>query len=54
MIPTEIITFTVSIAIGAWIKLKAKQIEAQQHQADLWARPAHRESSTRRAGCFDV
>ena len=40
MIPTEIITFTVSTAIGAWIKLKNKQMEAQSHQADLWAKQA--------------
>jgi hypothetical protein len=40
MIPTEIITFTVSTAIGAWIKLKSKQMETQKHQADLWARQA--------------
>jgi len=40
MIPTEIITFTVSTAIGAWIKLKNKQMEAQKHQADLWAKQA--------------
>ena len=37
---TPIITFTVSTAIGAWIKLKNKQIEAQRHQTDLWARKA--------------
>lgn len=40
MIPTEIITFTVSTAIGAWIKLKSKQMEVQKHQADLWAKQA--------------
>ncbi|MGC9451664.1 MAG: hypothetical protein ACP5I4_09470 [Oceanipulchritudo sp.] len=40
MIPTEIITFTVSTAIGALIKLKNKQMEVQKHQADLWARQA--------------
>ncbi|MCC5840709.1 MAG: hypothetical protein JJT96_11340 [Opitutales bacterium] len=40
MIPTEIITFTVSTAIGAWIQLKAKQMETQRHQADLWAMKA--------------
>lgn len=40
MIPTEIITFAVSTAIGAWIKLKSKQIEVQKHQADLWAKKA--------------
>jgi hypothetical protein len=40
MIPTEIITFTVSTAIGAYIKLKNKQMEAQTHQADLWAKQA--------------
>lgn len=33
MIPTEIITFTVSTAIGAFIKLKNKQMEAQRQQA---------------------
>ena len=40
MIPAEIITFTVSTAIGALIKLKSKQMEAQKHQADLWAKQA--------------
>lgn len=40
MIPTEIITFTLSTAIGAWIKLKSKQMEVQKHQADLWAKRA--------------
>jgi hypothetical protein len=40
MIPTEIITFTVSTAIGAWIKLKSKQMEVQKHHADLWAKQA--------------
>lgn len=40
MIPTEIITFTVSTALGAWIKLKSKQMEVQRHQADLWAKQA--------------
>ena len=40
MIPTEIITFTVATAIGAYIKLKSKQMEAQTHQADLWAKQA--------------
>lgn len=40
MIPTEIITFTVATAIGAWIKLKSKQMEAQRHQSDLWAKQA--------------
>ena len=40
MIPTEIITFAVSTAIGAWIKLKSKQMEVQRHQADLWAQKA--------------
>jgi hypothetical protein len=40
MIPTEIITFTVSTAIGAYIKLKSKQMEAQTHQADIWAKQA--------------
>jgi hypothetical protein len=40
MIPTEIITFAISTAIGAWIKLKSKQMEIQTHQADLWAKQA--------------
>jgi hypothetical protein len=40
MIPTEIITFTVSTAFGAYIKLKSKQMEVQKHQADLWAKQA--------------
>ena len=40
MIPTEIITFAVSTAIGAWIKLKSKQMEIQSHQAELWAKQA--------------
>jgi len=40
MIPTEIITFTVSTALGAWIKLKSKQMDAQRQQADLWAQQA--------------
>lgn len=31
MNPTEIITFTVSTAIGAWIKLKSKQMEAHAY-----------------------
>jgi hypothetical protein len=40
MIPTEIITFTLSTAIGAYIKLKNKQMEVQKHQSDLWAKQA--------------
>jgi hypothetical protein len=40
MIPTEIITFALTTAIGAWIKLKSKQMEAQKHNADLWAQHA--------------
>ena len=40
MIPTEIITFTATTAIGAWIKLKSKQMEVQKHNADLWAQKA--------------
>ena len=40
MIPTEIITFAASTAIGAWIKLKSKQMETQKHNADLWAQKA--------------
>jgi len=40
MIPTEILTFAVSTALGAYIKLKSKQLEFRQKETELWARRA--------------